>query len=268
MNEHQAPGGVVAFGPFAYDLERKQLYRGGEPIDLQPKTVETLHALASRRGEVVDKAELMRLVWPDTIVEETGLARNISLLRKALGEEAGAEKYVQTVPRRGYRLAAETPAAGDPPARLSRRAATAGFAFVVLLLFVYWQFYRPSRWLPGSSGRADLAVMPFHGEPAGFSSALAAELSGKPNLRVISPATISRYRFLGVPDHWTARILGVDVMIEGDWPRAGSTLGGAARLTDVHSGRMIWSGRLVEARAETAVKDVAAAVEASLTRQD
>lgn len=268
MSGNRQAGGVVAFGPFVYDLERKQLYRNGEPVDLPPKTLETLHALAQRRGEVVDKAELMRLVWPDTIVEETGLARNISQLRKALGEEAGSETYVQTVPRRGYRLVAEVPVADTSQPRRPRRAAAVACAIFVLGLLVYWQFYKPSKWLPAKGGRADLAVMPFQGEPAGFSSALAAELATRPNLRVISPATISRYRFLGVPDHWTARILGVDVMIEGDWPRAGSTLGGTARLTDVHSGRMIWSGRLLDTRPEVVVNEVASAISANLSKPE
>lgn len=257
----------IRFGPFVYDLDRKQLYKGGEPMDLQPKTMETLHALALRRGEVVDKADLMRFVWPDTMVEETGLARNISQLRKALGEPPGGETYIQTVPRRGYRLAGAAPAA-SPQGRLPRRVLLAGAvmaAAAAVFLFVYWQFYRPSSWLPGHAGRADLAVMPFQGEPAGFSEALAAELAADAHLRVISPATIRRYRFIRVPDHWTARILGVDVMIDGEWPAAGSALGGTARLTDVHSGRMIWSGRIQGGQAETAVKSIASAVVSRLS---
>ena len=78
-------------------------------MPLQPKTFETFEALFARRGQIVEKAELMRLVWPDTTVEETGLARNISQLRKVLGEPPGAETYIQTVPRRGYRLAVAAP---------------------------------------------------------------------------------------------------------------------------------------------------------------
>jgi len=65
---------------------------------------------------VVEKSELMKLVWPDTVVEDVGLARNVSLLRKALGDE-GMESYIETIPRRGYRFAApEAPAARGAPA--------------------------------------------------------------------------------------------------------------------------------------------------------
>jgi DNA-binding winged helix-turn-helix (wHTH) protein len=101
---------VFAFGPFHYDAEQRLLFRQGEVVPLVPKAIDTLHVLLERRGRVVEKAELMKLVWPDTTVEEAGLARNISLLRKALDDESG--QYIETIPRRGYRFAAEAPAQG------------------------------------------------------------------------------------------------------------------------------------------------------------
>jgi DNA-binding winged helix-turn-helix (wHTH) protein len=264
MNSAPESRQKISFGPFIYSLGQKQLFRGSEPVDLQPKTLETLHVLALHHGQVVEKADLIKAVWPDTVVEEIGLARNISQLRKALGEEAGSETYIQTIPRRGYRLVAEEACTGGPDRDQtnSRRrvlvlAAAVG---IVSILLIYWQFYRPSRWLPDGQGRADVVVMPFQGEPSGFSDALAAQLSSYPHLRVISPATVRRYRYIRVPDHWTARILGVDVMIDGEWPAGGSALGGNARLTDVHSGRMIWSGRLEGQAASGAVGSIALSV--------
>ncbi len=101
---------VYAFGPFHYDAEQRLLFRQGEVVPLVPKAIDTLHVLLERRGRVVEKAELMKLVWPDTTVEEVGLARNISLLRKALEDEGGENAYIETIPRRGYRFAAEAPA--------------------------------------------------------------------------------------------------------------------------------------------------------------
>jgi DNA-binding winged helix-turn-helix (wHTH) protein len=98
---------VIAFGPFHYDAEQRLLFRQGEVVPLVPKAIDTLHVLLQRRGRVVEKAELMKLVWPDTTVEDVGLARNISLLRKALDDESG--QYIETIPRRGYRFAAEAP---------------------------------------------------------------------------------------------------------------------------------------------------------------
>jgi eukaryotic-like serine/threonine-protein kinase len=106
---------AYTFGPFRYDAEQKLLFRGAEVVPLVPKVVETLHALLERRGRIVEKNELTQLVWPDTMVEEGGLARNISLLRKALDDQAGQGAYIETIPRRGYRFigavtVAETPA--------------------------------------------------------------------------------------------------------------------------------------------------------------
>ena len=95
------------FGPFRYDWEQRLLFREGETVPLAPKVGETLRVLLERHGTVVEKAELMRAVWPDTTVEEIGLARNISQLRKALGDESEAGKYIETLPKRGYRFVGE-----------------------------------------------------------------------------------------------------------------------------------------------------------------
>jgi DNA-binding winged helix-turn-helix (wHTH) protein len=102
---------VYASGPFHYDAEQRLLLRQGEVGALVPKAIDTLHVLLERRGRVVEKAELMKLLCPDTTVEEVGLARNISLLRKALDDESG--QYIETIPRRGYRFAAEAPREGS-----------------------------------------------------------------------------------------------------------------------------------------------------------
>jgi len=97
------PGNAIEFGPFRYDPVQRLLFRGDTAVPLPPKAVDMLHVLVQRRGQVVERAELMRLVWPDCTVEEIGLARNISILRKALGDDAGT--YIETVPKRGYRFA-------------------------------------------------------------------------------------------------------------------------------------------------------------------
>jgi DNA-binding winged helix-turn-helix (wHTH) protein len=105
-----AASSVFAFGPFHYDAEQRLLFRRDEVVPLVPKAIDTLHVLLERRGRVVEKADLMKLVWPDTTVEDVGLARNISLLRKALDDESG--QYIETIPRRGYRFVAEAPVKG------------------------------------------------------------------------------------------------------------------------------------------------------------
>src|ERR1017187_8624594 len=108
-------GPVRSFGPFRDDPEQRLLFRAGAIVPLVPKAIDTLHVLLERHGRVVEKYELMQLVRPDTVVEEVGLARNISLLRKALGDEGDPNEYIETIPRRGYRFVApvtETAQAG------------------------------------------------------------------------------------------------------------------------------------------------------------
>lgn len=103
---------IYEFGPFRIDVGRRIVLREGEPVALTSKSFDTLLVLVERRGEVVCKDELMKTLWPDTIVEENNLTQQISMLRKALGERASEHRYVLTVPGRGYRFIAEVREAG------------------------------------------------------------------------------------------------------------------------------------------------------------
>ena len=95
------------FGPFGLDVDKRLLRRDGIPVPLAPKALETLLALIECRDRVVTKDELLQRIWGDTVVEEGGLTRNISILRKALGEKPDDHHYVVTVPGRGYRFVAD-----------------------------------------------------------------------------------------------------------------------------------------------------------------
>jgi TolB-like protein/DNA-binding winged helix-turn-helix (wHTH) protein/Tfp pilus assembly protein PilF len=94
------------FGEFRLDPSERLLSREGRTVSLAPKVFDTLIALIENSGRLLDKDELMSKLWPDTFVEEATLARNISDLRKALGESAGEQKFIETVPKRGYRFIA------------------------------------------------------------------------------------------------------------------------------------------------------------------
>lgn len=96
---------LYEFGPFRVDPEKEILQRDGNAIPLQPKTFQILLVLIRHNQELVTKDDLMKAVWPDTFVEEANLSRNVFMLRKALGENPPEQRYVITVPGRGYRLA-------------------------------------------------------------------------------------------------------------------------------------------------------------------
>lgn len=98
---------LYQFGEFRADPVRRLLLRDGEPVAVTAKAFSLLIALLERRGELVEKDELLRRVWPDTYVTEANLTQNISSLRKALGERAGDRRYIVTVPGSGYSFVAE-----------------------------------------------------------------------------------------------------------------------------------------------------------------
>jgi DNA-binding winged helix-turn-helix (wHTH) protein/tetratricopeptide (TPR) repeat protein len=92
---------VYEFGPFRLDPAERRLLRGNEIVALTPKAFDTLHLLVRNSGRLLEKDDLIRLLWPDTIVEEGSLSNHIFLLRKALGDDLA---FIETVPRRGYRF--------------------------------------------------------------------------------------------------------------------------------------------------------------------
>ena len=95
------------FGPFSLDAGKRLLLRAGEPVPMAPKVLETLLVLIENRERVLSKDELLSRVWGDTSVEEGGLTRNISVLRKALGEKPEDHHYIVTMPAFGYQFVAE-----------------------------------------------------------------------------------------------------------------------------------------------------------------
>ncbi|HEU5459553.1 MAG TPA: transcriptional regulator, partial [Pyrinomonadaceae bacterium] len=92
---------VYEFGPYRLDSGKRVLTRTGETISLTPKSTDILIILVTNAGELVEKDELIREVWPDTFVEEANLTQNIFRLRKALDD---GPQYIETVTRRGYRF--------------------------------------------------------------------------------------------------------------------------------------------------------------------
>ena len=94
------------FGPFRLELREHRLLRQGAPIALTGKAFQTLRVLVEARGNLVSKHDLMTAVWPETTVEENNLDRNISTLRKALGEQSNGRPFIETVTRVGYRFLA------------------------------------------------------------------------------------------------------------------------------------------------------------------
>jgi DNA-binding winged helix-turn-helix (wHTH) protein/Tol biopolymer transport system component len=115
-------GEMYAFGPFRLDVAKRTLTRDGEPVPLTSKAFDTLLVLLRNHDRVVEKEELVKLVWPDVFVSDDSLTHSVSVLRRAMGDDSGQPVYIATIPRRGYRFASPihvehaAPSAASAPA--------------------------------------------------------------------------------------------------------------------------------------------------------
>ena len=211
---------LFEFGPFRVDPEKELLLRGAETVPLTPKTFQILLVLVRHSKEVVTKDDLMKMVWPDTFVEEANLSRNIFLLRKALGETPQDHQYVVTVPGRGYRFAENVKLVPSPELSVVAASHTKlqvqvdesrpwGWiaAAVVLLVAVaagsFRLFFHPS---PVLSEKDTLVLADFTnstGDPifdGTLRQGLSVQLEQSPFLRLVSDESIhSTLRLMGQP---------------------------------------------------------------------
>ena len=112
------------FGPFRIDTDERLLLRDGQVVALTAKVFDILLILVRNRGHLLEKDRLMKEVWPESYVEEGNLTRNISTLRKALGEKPDEHRFIETFPRRGYRFVAEVQEFGSEDGGLVLREET------------------------------------------------------------------------------------------------------------------------------------------------
>jgi len=209
------------FGQFRIDEGERVLLREGQPVPLAPKVFDTLLALVKDRGHVIEKDRLMKELWPDTFVEESNLTYNISQLRKMLGDGAG-ERYIETIPRRGYRFTAPVREGDEEAAALiieersqSRtvieeevsengrgRAAWKVAAAALAILLCAGLVYVLRGRTHGVEVRS-LAILPFRNVTAdpqdeyladGITDALITRLTSFKSLNVLSYSMVRRYR--------------------------------------------------------------------------
>jgi DNA-binding winged helix-turn-helix (wHTH) protein/Tfp pilus assembly protein PilF len=112
---------VYVFGPFTLHVARRRLLRDGEPVVVPAKAIDVLQVLLENRGRTVEKDDLMRRVWPDTVVEEANLTQSVFMLRRALGDESSDPRYISTVARRGYRFVGNASETGSESALNEQR---------------------------------------------------------------------------------------------------------------------------------------------------
>src|SRR5436190_23758210 len=125
MTVAKLPGATrYRFDDVLVDCENFRIRKGGEPRLLGPRAFDLLVYLIAQRGRVIDKQEMFEQVWKETFVTDNALTKAVKEIRRALGDDADAPRYIETVPKRGYRFIAEVLTAA-PDAAATAEATTA-----------------------------------------------------------------------------------------------------------------------------------------------
>lgn len=277
--EPPAHGARMRFGPFEADLRSGELRKHGVRLKLQDQPFQILALLLEHAGDVVTREELRRRLWPaDTFVDfDTGLNSAVKKLRDVLADSADKPRYIETIPRRGYRFIAslvdtspatplssgpETHEIGSPQPPNSIVPAAQSFSFsrlrllfgaaVLLLIFLaVFLLYRNT----GAGGTRrpainSLAVLPLKnlsGDASqeyladGMTEALIARLSEIHNLRVISRTSVMRFKETNLLAPQIARTLNVDAAVEGSVIRDGNRIRVQAQLIRAATDEHFWS---------------------------
>ena len=113
MPENKPPNRMYRFGEYCLSADDRMLLRGNVRVDMSPRVLGVLLVLVENAGRLVSKETLMSRVWSDSFVEEGNLNRTVSRLRKILGEVPNENRFIETVPRVGYRFIADVEVVGD-----------------------------------------------------------------------------------------------------------------------------------------------------------
>lgn len=193
---------VYEFKGFRLDGPQRRLLHHGQPVQLKSKIFDLLLFLVEMRGQLIEKDELMKEIWPDTIVEENNITVSMSVLRKILGEERFGREFIETVPRRGYRFVAEVKEIPVSPVKTETGTTKAA---------------------SHDSSEAEspidaLAVLPVRGDSEdqnieylsdGITEAIINTLSQIPKLRVLARSTVFRFKAKDIDPQEVGKLLNV-----------------------------------------------------------
>lgn len=214
------------FGPFRVDVRERRLLRNGDVVPLTPKVFDMLLVLVQNGGHILSKDEVMKLVWPETVVEEGNIARNISTLRNALGEHPREHQYIETIPWRGYRFVANVREVRDSPARPSIDS---------------------------------IAVLPFANVNAnskgeylsdGITESVITRLAQLTDLRVTSRNSAFRYKGRETNAQTVGSELKVQAVLMGRVAESDDLLSISVELVETANDRHLWGAQYVRKRAE------------------
>ncbi len=274
--EHIKEREVFAFDQFRLDATRRVITdESGESLAIMPKAFEILLYLVRRADEVVEKDELLSSVWPDTIVEENNLTQNISTLRRLLGEKHRENRFIATVPGRGYKFVAAVRVElvgeehevlitamdpGEEKEILHSEPQSHRTVLIVLAVLVLMTaaagLYLMNVDAETSAGEVrSIAVLPFkplteigrdEAFELGMTESLIMNLSGEKSLIVRPLTAVRRYGALEQDAVAAGRALGVDAVLDGNIQAAGGRVKVSAMLIRVADGQQLWASQFHE----------------------
>lgn len=263
--------GGIRFGAFEVDLRAGELRKQGVKIKLQEQPFQVLQVLLEKPGEVVTREELRQRIWPvDTFVDfEGGVNNAVKRLREALGDKAETPRFIETLPRRGYRFIAAGNGIGSLAAiaegsqktddsAVVRRGRRVGFgvglgvaALLLALLGLmptnFWQRFSGNGGAPQIRSIAVLPLENMSGDPSqdyfadGMTEELITGLSQIGALKVISRTSMMQYKGTKKPLPQIARELGVDGIVEGSVRRSTDQVRVTAQLIYGPTDTNLWA---------------------------
>ena len=211
------------FGPYQLNVNTRLLKRSGETISLSPKAADILILLVTRAGQLVEKDDLLKEIWPNTFVEEANLSQNIFYLRKALGDDRVGPRYIETVTRRGYRFIASVKVFEAEENHLSNGVHDNNRQIVAVLPFL------------NSTGDLDWEYL-----ADGLTDNLINNLSRVSMLRVMSHRTVARFKAREVEPQQVGSELGSTVVLMGKLSLRNSRIAIGVELVDASTGWQLW----------------------------
>ena len=222
---------IYQFADYSLDVERQELRRGAELVDVEPQVLDLLQYLIRNRERVVSKDDLIEHVWHGRIVSESTLTSRITAARQAIGDSGDQQRLIRTIARKGIRFVGEV--RGDQSSANTMPSSSAATA-------------------PRLPDKPSIAVLPFSnmsGDPEqeyfadGMAEEILTALSHCNSLFVVARNSSFTYKGKTIDVRQVGRELGVRYVLEGSVRRSGNRLRFTAQLIDATSGAQIWADR-------------------------
>jgi DNA-binding winged helix-turn-helix (wHTH) protein/TolB-like protein/Flp pilus assembly protein TadD len=235
-----------------------QRIRRDEQVErIEPRMMQVLLMLARQAGEVVTREALEREVWGGRVVSDDAVTNTIAKLRRALGDDRRRPHFIETIPKRGYRLIPKPvrPVASwfgeRAPFVLARWLVSAAASVLVVGLGLYAWLLPSEEQLPPTTPAVSIAVLPLTDESGqddgyfidGLTQDIIEELGRQRQVSVVAPSTVFGYRDVLIDDRSLGRELGTRFLVRGDISRGGGEMVLNLRMIDTSSGRELWARR-------------------------